>query len=78
MLATQLNDKVTSGELDTFSIIRLNKYLCNEIQKDRSVYMYYDIPLFGNTVVPLSSVAPQERLLPLNDYFSVPVCFLHC
>ena len=31
-----------------------------------------------NTVVPLSSVAPQERLLPLNNCFSVHVCLLHC
>ena len=33
---------------------------------------------FYGTVVPLSSVAPQERLLSLNDCFSVHVCLLHC
>ena len=33
---------------------------------------------YCSTVVPLSSVAPQERLLPLNDCFSVHVCLLHC
>lgn len=37
MLATQLNDKVTSGELDTNCVIRLDKYICNPIQPDRSV-----------------------------------------
>ena len=36
MLATQLNDKVTSGELDNFAVIRLDKFLCNVIQPDRS------------------------------------------
>ena len=37
----------------------------------------YQVQMY-NTVVPLSSVAPQERLLPLNDCFSVHVCLLHC
>jgi len=35
MLATQLNEKVTSGELDTNCVIRLDKYICNPIQADR-------------------------------------------
>ena len=37
MLATQLNEKVTSGELDTNCVIRLDKYICNPIQPDRSL-----------------------------------------
>lgn len=37
MLATQLNDKVTSGQMDNFSVIRLDKYICNPIQPDRLV-----------------------------------------
>jgi len=35
MLATQLNEKVTSGELDTNCVIQLDKYICNPIQSDR-------------------------------------------
>ena len=46
------------------------KFLTNlyRIQNDRK----------SATVLPLSSVAPQERLLPLNKCFSVHVCLLHC
>ena len=35
MLATQLNEKVTNGELEPFSVIKLDKYLCNTINGNR-------------------------------------------
>ena len=37
MLATQLNDLVTNGELETFTVIRLDKFICNTIQPGRLV-----------------------------------------
>jgi len=52
MLATQLNDKVTSGELDTNCVIRLDKYICNPIQADRlaPLMYYYAPPLIGGAL----------------------------
>ena len=35
MLATQMNQKIASGELDRFSIIRVARYLCNTIDGRR-------------------------------------------
>lgn len=40
MLATQLNPMVKSGSLQTGSIVRLNEYICNQIQGRR-----YDLPI---------------------------------
>jgi len=37
MLATQLNEQVTSGQLTTNSIVRLNEYICNDINGKKSV-----------------------------------------
>ena len=35
MLATQMNQKIASGELDRFSIVRVVRYLCNTIHDRR-------------------------------------------
>lgn len=43
MLATQLNDKVDSGELSQFAVINLVKFLCNQIQPDRRVVIVLDM-----------------------------------
>ncbi|XP_074640731.1 replication protein A 70 kDa DNA-binding subunit-like [Tubulanus polymorphus] len=37
MLATQLNHLVLEGQLDSFTVIRLDKYLCNAITPDKRV-----------------------------------------
>lgn len=52
MLATQLNDKIESGELATFSVICLEKYHCNTIPPDRRVMILLDISIqaSGSTV----------------------------
>ena len=31
MLATQLNERVTNGEIEQFTIVRLNNYVCNDL-----------------------------------------------
>jgi hypothetical protein len=36
MLATQLNGLISSGELQTGSIIRLNEYIVNKISEKKS------------------------------------------
>ena len=35
MLATQMNEKIESGELDKFSVVRVTRYLCNTIHERR-------------------------------------------
>jgi hypothetical protein len=37
MLATQLNNLMESGEMDSLSVVQVDKYLCNTIQGDRFV-----------------------------------------
>jgi len=60
MLATQLNEKVDSGELSQFAIIRLDKYLCNQIQGDRRVIIVLDMAVIARgDVVGAKIGAPQ-------------------
>lgn len=47
MLATQLNDKITSGELENNCVIRLDKYICNPIQTDRRVMIILEVTVVG-------------------------------
>ena len=35
MLATQMNEKIASGEMDKYCVVRVNKYLCNTIHERR-------------------------------------------
>ena len=35
MLATQMNEKIDSGELDKYSVVRVTRYLCNTIHERR-------------------------------------------
>ncbi|XP_023218106.1 replication protein A 70 kDa DNA-binding subunit-like [Centruroides sculpturatus] len=43
MLATQLNDKIVKGELERYTVIRLDKYLCNQVQPDKKVLILLEI-----------------------------------
>ncbi|ELU09821.1 hypothetical protein CAPTEDRAFT_172916 [Capitella teleta] len=47
MLATQLNDKVTNGELEPNSVIKLDKYLCNTINGNRRVMILLEITVIA-------------------------------
>ena len=38
MLATQLNDLVTSKEIEVKAVVQLDKYICNIIQETRLVW----------------------------------------
>ena len=40
MLATQMNPKISSGELDRFSIVRVIRYLCNTVHDRRSGQLF--------------------------------------
>ena len=40
MLATQMNQKISSGELDRFSIVRVIRYLCNTVHDRRSGQLF--------------------------------------
>ena len=37
MLATQLNAKVSSGEVEQFTIIRVNNYVCNNVNNKKVI-----------------------------------------
>lgn len=37
MLATQMNEKIDSGELDKYSVVRVTRYLCNTIHERRII-----------------------------------------
>lgn len=39
MLATQMNEKIDSKEMDRFSVVRVVRYLCNTIHNRRSVLL---------------------------------------
>ncbi len=41
MLATQMNDKVGPGGIETMAVIRADNYICNDLQ-DRKVRRNYD------------------------------------
>ena len=41
MLATQLNDLVTSKEIEVKAVVQLDKYICNIIQETRLVWKVY-------------------------------------
>ena len=43
MLATQLNNLMESGEMDSLSVVQVDKYLCNTIQGDRRVLILLDL-----------------------------------
>ena len=36
MLATQMNEKIQSGEMDKYSVVQVSRYLCNTIHQRRS------------------------------------------
>ncbi|KAL5110312.1 Replication protein A 70 kDa DNA-binding subunit [Taenia crassiceps] len=47
MLATQLNHLVETGKLLNGSIIRLKKFVCNNVQKDKYVVIVLDVDIVG-------------------------------
>ncbi|ESN95542.1 hypothetical protein HELRODRAFT_114692 [Helobdella robusta] len=47
MLATQLNDKVTSGQIDINAVVRLDKYICNIIQAEKRVVVVLELTVLG-------------------------------
>ncbi|XP_002730881.2 replication protein A 70 kDa DNA-binding subunit-like [Saccoglossus kowalevskii] len=70
MLATQLNKKVTDGELSVRSVIQLNKYICNTIADNKRVIIILEVNLIagqnqvqdkiGNPV-PIGQPAPPAQ-----------------
>lgn len=52
MLATQMNEKIDSEEMDKFSVVRVIRYLCNTIHSRRSVLLALGVEtLFGKYFV---------------------------
>lgn len=43
MLATQLNDRLLSGELDNYAVVRVEKHICNQVQGDKRVLIILDV-----------------------------------
>ncbi|EDV22084.1 uncharacterized protein TRIADDRAFT_50671 [Trichoplax adhaerens] len=63
MLATQLNQRVTSGELDAKAIIKLNNYTCNIVQETRKVLVILDLTVL--TCGSETDIIGQPK--PYND-----------
>lgn len=53
MLATQLNDLVTSKDVEVKAVVRLDKYICNVIQETRKVIILLEVSVLR----PASEVA---------------------
>jgi len=62
MLATQLNDKVTSGQLDTNCIIRLDKYICNAIQPDKRVLILLEVTVLASGAEVGSKIGNPQQM----------------
>ena len=62
MLATQLNDKVTSGLLDTHCIIRLDKYICNAIQPDKRVLILLEVTVLASGAEVGSKIGNPQQM----------------
>ncbi|GBM05835.1 Replication protein A DNA-binding subunit [Araneus ventricosus] len=52
MLGTQLNHMVANKELEKFTIVRVEKYLCNQVQADKKVIILFNLTVLvpGNEV----------------------------
>ncbi|KAK2145994.1 hypothetical protein LSH36_641g01037 [Paralvinella palmiformis] len=48
MLATQLNNLVINGEMETFTVIQLEKYICNTIQPGRRVMILLEVTIIAS------------------------------
>ncbi|KAH9282620.1 Replication protein A 70 kDa DNA-binding subunit [Echinococcus granulosus] len=62
MLATQLNHLVETGKLLNGSIIRLKKFVCNNVQKDKYVVIVLDVDIVG-----FEQQTPAQGRQPLNQ-----------
>ncbi|KAI0216920.1 Replication protein A 70 kDa DNA-binding subunit [Lamellibrachia satsuma] len=80
LLATQLNGKVTSGELEAFTVVRLNKFMCNTLPAGKRVLILLDLDVLaaGNEVAnrignPQPFKAPdQSGQPPQNQQMEPP------
>lgn len=65
MLATQLNDMMETNQIDTYCVIKLNRYLCNTVQQEKRILILLDITVLkkGSEVkekLGSSASVPQE------------------
>lgn len=47
MLATQLNEMMSSGQVDNMSVVRVKQYICNTLHGDRRVMILLDIEVLA-------------------------------
>ena len=45
MLATQLNEMMTTGEMDNHCVVKVKQYICNTLQGDRYVLFTVSITI---------------------------------
>lgn len=77
MLGTQLNHLVTNKELEKFTIIRVDKCVCNQIQPDRKVIILLNLVVLvpstevnekiGNPINATSSAATTASAIPTDE-----------
>ncbi|CAH8623802.1 unnamed protein product [Dicrocoelium dendriticum] len=69
MLATQLNHLIESGKLVNDTVVRIKKYVCNNIQNNKYVLVVLDVEVLG---VEHESVSVRPPFRSVPDNTSVP------
>ncbi|UYV80931.1 TRAIP [Cordylochernes scorpioides] len=67
MLATQLNHLVAENQLEKFTIIQLEKYICNQVQPDKSVPFLVLEMSWGELRGECNGVGDGRKILILMD-----------
>ncbi|WAR01828.1 RFA1-like protein [Mya arenaria] len=76
MLATQLNTKMASGEMDNHCVVRVKQYICNTLQGDRRVMILLDVDVIAKGLEiggrlgnpqPFKAGQASENIAPTNN-----------
>uniref|UniRef100_A0A2R5LE87 Replication protein A subunit n=1 Tax=Ornithodoros turicata TaxID=34597 RepID=A0A2R5LE87_9ACAR len=70
MLGTQLNEKITSKEVEKFAVIQLDKYMCNTVNPEKKILIILELTVvaagadvgskIGNPVTNVPGVVAQQ------------------
>ncbi|CAK9301248.1 unnamed protein product [Gordionus sp. m RMFG-2023] len=63
LLANQLNDLITSGKLENYAIIRLDKYLCNNVNNEKRILVVLELSIVkpGNMSQKIGNPEPYKQ-----------------
>lgn len=74
MLASQLNNLVPSGQLEKFTVVQVNKYICNTVQPEKRVIIFLEVHIIapGSEVGEKIGNPAQTAVYPGASESSVP------